>query len=1089
VPDIPGDTSTTATVTNGSFTQGTIDSLGDQDWYAITLPYGSSETITVTGDNTLNPTVAIYDSTGTNILASNDDIDPVNNNDARVEYVVTTPGTYYIDVGASNNQSTGNYELVVQQGRPIATYDQLATQLTTYFWGGDIHHFNVTQGGTITVNISTLTSAEQTLALAALKDWTDIIGVNFQQVTSGAQITFSDAEDPSGPIAQTDSTWSDGIISSATVQISKSWVTDYGTSLDSYSFQTYVHEIGHALGLGHEGDYNANANFITDALFANDSWATSIMSYFSQTDDYYFNNQGFSEDYVLTPMIADVLAMQQLYGLSTTTRTGDTIYGFNSNADNPVYNASLYPNAAYLIYDSGGNDTLDYSNATANQLINLNPETFSNVNGQTGNVMIAPGVVIENAKGGSGDDTIIANDANNVLSGGSGNDTLSYETASAGVSVNLALTTAQNTGGSGTDTVSGFENLIGSAYNDHLTGGPTTVSISGGAGDDVIDGGTANPASRLTLTGGDGNDTFLIGTDTGPFVIDGGSGYNVVDGSNASGPLLLTTNYEVFGGNDILGNIQEIIGSNYGDTLQAPFAGATLIGGGGDDVLTGGDGTFLAGGTGNDTYIVSSNVQITENPGEGIDTVNAIGNYTLGANLENLTLHEYIPWDPYAGATYEPMPSEDWTATGNSLANVITGNLGNDVLTGLGGADTLTGGGGNDIFKDTAAGLNGDTITDLGPGDKIIITDATVGNFTATISGTQLTYTAGSLTLSNSPGMFVSIAAAAGGGVELQIIQNRSHFVANDGNGDHISDILWRNDNGNFTDWLGASNGGFSSNAVNELNGVSTSWQIAGTGDFNGDGRVDVLWRNNDGRITDWLGAANGSFTDNAANALNGVSTDWHIAGIGDFNGDGISDILWRNTDGRVTDWLGNLNGGFTPNSSQFYDTVSTDWKIVGTGDFNGDGYTDIMWRNVDGRITNWLGTANGSFTDNVANAYNGVSLDWHVAGIGDFNGDGRDDILWLNSDGRVTDWLSTANGGYQPNSANFYTSLGTNWQVANVGDYNGDGRADILWRSSDGRMTDWLGTGSGSFTDNAANALTSVDAHWHIAPESQGFF
>jgi hypothetical protein len=316
-----------------------------------------------------------------------------------------------------------------------------------------------------------------------------------------------------------------------------------------------------------------------------------------------------------------------------------------------------------------------------------------------------------------------------------------------------------------------------------------------------------------------------------------------------------------------------------------------------------------------------------------------------------------------------------------------------------------------------------------------------------------------------------------------------TRHAPDDVDGDHISDIFWRNDSGQLTDWLGTQSGGFAPNAANVLNSVGTDWQMAGTADVNGDGYADILWRNADGRITDWLGTSNGGFTDNAANALNSVSTDWQIVGFADINGDGHADILWRNADGRATDWLGTSSGGFTPNGGHFLDTVSTDWQIVGMGDFNGDGRADIMWRNTDGRITNWLGNGDGTFSDNVANAYNGVSLDWHVAGIGDFNGDGRDDILWRNDDGRITDWLSTASGGYAPNSANFYTSVGTNWQVAQVGDFNGDGKADILWRSSDGRMTDWLGTGSGGFTDNAANAYNSVDTHWHVTPESQHFF
>ena len=87
--------------------------------------------------------------------------------------------------------------------------------------------------------------------------------------------------------------------------------------------------------------------------------------------------------------------------------------------------------------------------------------------------------------------------------------------------------------------------------------------------------------------------------------------------------------------------------------------------------------------------------------------------------------------------------------------------------------------------------------------------------------------------------------------------------------------------------------------------------------------------------------------------------------GTGDFNGDGFSDVLWRNDNGQLSEWLGSANGRLIDNGGVVNQVVPNAWKIAGTGDFNGDGRADIMWRNDSGLMSEWLGTANGGFTDN----------------------------------------------------------------------------------------------------------------------------
>jgi hypothetical protein len=101
------------------------------------------------------------------------------------------------------------------------------------------------------------------------------------------------------------------------------------------------------------------------------------------------------------------------------------------------------------------------------------------------------------------------------------------------------------------------------------------------------------------------------------------------------------------------------------------------------------------------------------------------------------------------------------------------------------------------------------------------------------------------------------------------------------------------------------------------------------------------------------------------------------VVGTGDFNGDGRDDVLWRNDAGIVTDWLGQANGSFVGNSASF--TAGTNWHVVGTGDFNGDGRDDVLWRSDAGVVTDWLGQANGGFLGNLANAHHDITSPWHV--------------------------------------------------------------------------------------------------------------
>jgi hypothetical protein len=273
--------------------------------------------------------------------------------------------------------------------------------------------------------------------------------------------------------------------------------------------------------------------------------------------------------------------------------------------------------------------------------------------------------------------------------------------------------------------------------------------------------------------------------------------------------------------------------------------------------------------------------------------------------------------------------------------------------------------------------------------------------------------------------------------------------LSSDFNGDGVSDILWRDGNGNVAIWL--MNGGQMSSGA-AVADVGSTWRIVGTRDLDGDGKDDILWQDNSGNAAIWI--MNGT-TFSSSISLGNVGSDWQVTGTGYFIDRPTGDILWRNSStGAMAMWPMESApdaGTVIPGEVVNYGQISLDWQVVGTADLNADGTTDILWRNTTtGDVAIWFLTNNeGQFQILSTVDLGAVSLNWSVVGTGDFNGDDNSDILWRNNlTGDLAVWLMK-NGALLSSGDMGLVPL--NWAVAAVGDYNGDGKSDILWHCTTG--------------------------------------
>lgn len=346
--------------------------------------------------------------------------------------------------------------------------------------GSQLAYRNASSATTGAEFISFTATTSGSYYLVASDYGNDSAGGYTLSVQAAADITFSELDTG----ARTWTERSGEVVNNAYINVADTWANLH---LNGNMLQTYVHEIGHALGLGHAGPYNFDAQWGVSNAYANDSWSSSVMSYFDQSEN---PNDAGSHGWLMSLMPADLIAIQTLYGAgSQGSETADTVWGPGGNLQDETFqhildmwariepaDRSIYVrnNFSFMVYDTAGNDTLDFSAFSQNQRIDLNELARSDVGGLSGNLVIARGTVIENAAGGAGNDLLAGNAVNNILTGGAGNDVLQ--------------------GGSGKD------HLYGGAGNDMLTGGDHADFFVFSGGRDVITDFTDNVDTLLIDT-------------------------------------------------------------------------------------------------------------------------------------------------------------------------------------------------------------------------------------------------------------------------------------------------------------------------------------------------------------------------------------------------------------------------------------------------------------------------------------------------------------------------------------------------------------------------------------------------------------
>lgn len=648
--ELSANSSTLGRITVGGTSTSQLEINGDRDWFRISLTAGTSYEFALDGVGSgelSDPYLRLYKN-GV-LVAFNDDGGP--GFDSLIEFTAGTSGTYYLEAAGYNDARTGEYRLSATEQAPPQEGGSI---LPAIDWGSRVEPRRIdvyfAKDGESFGGYSSdgWTSYEIQRALAVFAEMESMIDVRFRRTSdpdlAEFKLTIRDSASYNGLMIPPGEP-NEGVAVFA--RSAEGWDTNGGLEQGGAGFQLMLHELGHGLGLAHPHDTGGSSGIMNGVGFPFGDYGDfnlnqsvfTVMSYNdgyrSQTGPLNVDDYGYAG--TLSPL--DIAMLQQRYGAQENVNAGATTYALSDTNDGGTFYSA--------IWDTSGQDTVTYDGAR-DATIDLRAATLvyqnggggyvSHVDGIYGGYTIAHGVVVENASGGSGDDSIRGNASANILEGGAGNDRVIGYAGDDTLKGNAGRDVIS--GGSGND------NIYGQADNDRLDGGTGQDRLYGGGGDDFLDVGARDGDTMQFAFGQAGDDTYLYETGSGRVFLNslaetttsgtdtiefgdlevGDLSASVFEYSNANGSAIdlswtdgnetgflrlanLGVNFErfVFGDNVY----DTILSADGSGTAQANNADWTITSGTVDaDILLGGTGRdSLYGGGGNDFLSVAGNIE------------------------------------------------------------------------------------------------------------------------------------------------------------------------------------------------------------------------------------------------------------------------------------------------------------------------------------------------------------------------------------------------------------------------------------------------------------------------------------------------